>query len=84
MDDVGDTIKRVVYGLLKSRHININTAEEFAAETSKGVPSIKSLYLSQEDEITEPSFAINASAIKETLDVHHIKRDYIFGKCLFF
>ena len=43
MDGVGGTIKRVVYGLVKSRYININTAEEFAAEASKGLPPIKSL-----------------------------------------
>ena len=70
MDGVG-TIKQVVYGLIKSRHININTAKEFAAKASKGVPSIKSLYLSQ-DEITEPSFVKNAPAIKVTVDVYHI------------
>ena len=74
MDGVGGTIKQVVYGLVKSRHININTAEEFAGEASKGVPSIKSLYLSQEDEIIEPIFVKNAPAIKGTLDLHHIKR----------
>ena len=39
MDGVGGTIKRVVYGLVKSGHININTAEESAAEASEGVPS---------------------------------------------
>ena len=76
MDGVGGTIKRAVYGLVKSRLININTAEKFSAEASKGVHSIKSLYLSQEDEIIEPSFVKNAAAIKGTLDVHHTKRDY--------
>ena len=64
MDGVGSTIKRVFYGLVKSRHININTVKEFAAEASKGVPLIKSLYLSQEDEIIEPNFVKNAPAIK--------------------
>ena len=51
MDGVGGTIKRVVYGLFQSRHININTAEEFSADAFKGVSSIKSLYLSQEDNL---------------------------------
>jgi len=55
MDGVGGTIKRVVYGLVKSRHIN--TAEEFANEASKSVPSIKSIYLSQEDEIIEQALS---------------------------
>ena len=75
MDGVGSTIKRVFYGLVKSRRININTVKEFAAEASKGVPLIKSLYLSQEDEIIEPNFVKNAPAIKWTFDGHHIKRD---------
>ena len=66
MDGVGGTIKRVVYRLVKSRHLNINTAEEFAAKASKCVPSITSLYLSQD-------FVKNAPAIRGTLDVHHIK-----------
>ena len=76
MGGAGGTIKRVVYGLVKSRHINIYTAAEFAAEASKGMPSIKSLYLLQEDEIIQPSFVKNAPAIKGTLDVHYIKCDY--------
>ena len=76
MDGAGGRIKQVVYGLVKSRHININTAEEFAVEASMGVPPIKSLYLSQEDEIIEPSFVKNTPAIKGTLDVHYIKPDY--------
>ena len=56
MDGVGGTIKRVIYGLVKSRKIVINSAEEFAAEASKAVPSIASVYLSQDDEIIEPSY----------------------------
>ena len=77
MDGVGVTIKRVVYGLVKSRHNNINIVVKFAAEASKGVPSIKPLYLSQEVEIVELCFVcVFAPAIKGTLDVHHIKRDY--------
>ena len=83
MDGVGSTIKRVVYGLVKSRHSNVNTAAEFAAEASKGVPSITSLYLSRKDEIIEPSFVKNAPAIKRTLDVHHIKREYNLGNVCF-
>ena len=83
MDGVGGTIKRVVYGLFKSRHININTAEEFSADAFKGVSSIKSLYLSQEDKIIKPRFVKNAPAIKGYLDVHHIKRDYILENVCF-
>ena len=40
MDGVGGTIKRMVFGLVKSNKIKINTPEEFATEASKAVPSI--------------------------------------------
>ena len=40
MDGVQGTIKLVVYGLVKSRHININTAEEFA----ENAPAIKGTF----------------------------------------
>lgn len=76
MDGVGGTIKRVVYGLVKSRKVVINSAEEFAVEASKAVPSIKSIFLSQDDEILEPSYVKNAPPIKGTLDIHCVKRGY--------
>ena len=76
MDGFKGLIKRFVHGLVKSRRINTKTAAEFAAEASKGVPSIKYFYLSQEGEIIDPSYVKNAGAIKRTLDLHHIKRDY--------
>ena len=53
MDGVDRTIKRVVFGFVKSNKITINTVEEFATETSKAVPSIQSIYFSQDDEIIE-------------------------------
>ena len=40
MDGVDGTIERVVFVLVKSNKITINTAEEFATEASKAVPSI--------------------------------------------
>ena len=55
-DGVSGTIKRVVFGLVKSNKITINTVEEFATKTSKAVPSIQSIYLSQDYEIIEPLF----------------------------
>ena len=56
MDGISKTIKRVVFGLVKSNKITINTAEEFATEAFKALPSIQSIHLSQDDEIIEPSF----------------------------
>ena len=51
IDGVGGTIKRVVFGLMKSNKITINTAEEFATEDSIAVPSVQSICFSQDDEI---------------------------------
>ena len=76
MDGVGGAIKKVVLGLVKSNKIMINTAEEFATETSKAVPSIQSIYLSQDDEIIQPSFAKIAPYIQGTLDTHYAKRSF--------
>ena len=73
MDSVGRTIKRVVLGLVKSNKITINTAEEFATTASRAEPSIQSIYLSQDDEIIEPSFVKVAPYIQGTLDNHYVK-----------
>ena len=56
VDGVGETKERMIFGLVESNKITINTAEEFATEASKVVPSIQSIYLSQDDEIIEPNF----------------------------
>ena len=53
MNGVGGTIKRVIFGLVKSNKITINTAEEFAAEASVAMTSIQSIYLSRDDELIE-------------------------------
>ena len=73
MDSVVGTIKRVAFEFVKSNKITINTAEEFATEASKAVPSIRSIYLSQDDEISEPSFVKVAPYIHGTLDTHYVK-----------
>ena len=70
MDGVGGTIKRVDFELVESNKIMINTAEEFAMEASKIVPSIQSIYLSQDNEIINPLFAKVAPYIQGTLDTH--------------
>ena len=75
MDDVDGTMKRVVFRLLKSNKIKINTAEEFATEVSKAVPSIQPVFVSQDDEIIEPSFVKVAPYIQWTLDTH-VKRSF--------
>ena len=76
MDGVAGTIKRVVLGLLKSNKFTINTAEETTTEASKAVPSIQSIYLSQDDETVESLFDKVAPYIHETLDTHYGKRSF--------
>ena len=64
---------RVVFGLLKSNKITINTAEEFATKTSKALPSIQPIYLFQDDEIIKPSFVKVAPYIQRTLNTNYVK-----------
>ena len=71
MDGVGQTIKRVVFGLVKSNKTTIKTVEE-------------SIYFSQDDEIIKPSFIKVASYIQGTLDTHYVKRSFNSnGVCIF-
>ena len=75
-DGVNGTIKRVVFGLVKSNKITINTLKEFAMEAWKAVQSIQSIYLSQYDEIMELSFVKVAPYIQETPNIHYGKRSF--------
>ena len=56
MDGIAEIIKRVVFRMVKSNKITIHKAGKFAAETSKAMPSIHSIYFSLDDKIIEPSF----------------------------
>ena len=76
MNCVGSTIKRVLFGLVKSGKIVINTAEDFAREAEKAVPYIATIFLSVNDEIIEPASVDSAPAIKGTLNVHKISRSF--------
>ena len=76
IDGVGGTIKRVVFGLVKSNKITISTAEEFAMEASKTVSSIQSIYLFQDDEMIQPSFVKVAQYIQGIIDTHYAKRSF--------
>ena len=70
MNGVGVAIKRVVFGLMKSNKITINTEEEFGTETlqrRQRRPSSQSISLSQDDEIIEPSFFKPLHTFKELL-----------------
>ena len=77
-DCVSGTIKRVVFGLVKSNKITIYTAEGFVMEASKTVPSIQSICISEDDEIIEPLFVNVTPYIQETLDTNNMKRSSKF------
>ena len=58
--------------------------EEFLIEASKAVPSIQSIYISQDDDIIEPSFFKVAPYIQETLATHYEKRSFSSNGVCFF
>ena len=76
MDGVAGTIKRVALELLKSNKFTIYTAEEITTEASKALPSIHSIYLSQDDETIDSLFDKVAPYIHETLDTRYGKRSF--------
>ena len=77
MDGVGGgTIKRVLFGLVKSGKIVINSAEDFAIVAENAIPSISTIYVSSDDDIAEPADVENAPAIKGTLNIHKVQRSY--------
>ena len=77
MDGIAEIIKRVVFRMVKSNKITIHKAGKFAAETSKAMPSIHSIYFSLDDKIIEPSFVKVAPCIQGTLDTNYCKRNFI-------
>ena len=58
-------------GEIKQNHDN--TVDEFATKASKAVSSIQSIYLSQADEVIEPSLVKVAPYIQGILDTHYVK-----------
>ena len=84
MNNVGGTIKRMVFGLVKSNNITINIAEELATEASTAVPSFQSNYLFQESEIIEPSFVKVAPYVQENLNIYYVKHPFNSNGACFF
>ena len=54
MDDVGGTIKIVIFRKVKSGQIVVHTPKEFSDAAMKFVSSIITVYLPKSDEIVEP------------------------------
>ena len=74
MDDIGRTFKNCVYRDVISRKCVIDTPKPFAEHADKAVKGITSLYLPAEDVLIEPDDIEVSPAIKDTLQIHMIKR----------
>ena len=69
MDDVGGTIKNLIFRKVKSGRTVVYTPKEFTAAAMKFVPSIITVYLPKSDEIVEPESIRHAQSIPETLSI---------------
>ena len=74
MDDVGGTIKNVIFRKVKSGQVVIYTPKEFFDATMKFVPSIFTVYLPRWDKIVEPESIHQAPSIPKTLSIHKFLR----------
>ena len=72
MDDVGGTMKNVIFRKVKSGQIVAHTTKEFPDVAMKFVPSIISVYLPTSDEMVEPASIHQAPSIPETLSMHKL------------
>ena len=70
MDDIGETIKNVIFWKVKSGQIVVHTPNEFSDPAIKFVSSIITVYLPKSDEIVEPESIHQAPSIPETLLIH--------------
>ena len=66
MDGVGGTLKNVVFWKVKSGQTVVQTPEDFTKVAGKFVPSITTVYLPKETEITDPKDIYNAPLIQDT------------------
>ena len=70
MDDLGETIKNVIFRKIQSGQIVVQTHKEFSGATIKSVPSIITLYLGRSYEIVESESIHQAPSIPKTLSIH--------------
>ena len=70
MDDVGGTIKNVIFRKVKSGQIVVHTPKEFSAAAMKFLPSIITVYLSRSNETVKPESIHQAPSIPVTLSIH--------------
>ena len=74
MDDVGGTIKNVIFRKVKSGQIVVHTPKEFSDAAMKFVSSIITVYLPKSDEIVEPESIHQVPSTPETFLIHKLLR----------
>ena len=74
MDDVGGTIKNVIFRKVKSGQIVVHTPKEFSDAAMKFVSSIITVYLPKSDKIVEFENIHQAPSIPETLLIQKFVR----------
>ena len=74
MDDVGRTIKNILFRKVNSGQIVVHTPKEFSDAAMKFVPSIITVCLPRSDEIVDPESIHQAPSIPETLSIHKFVR----------
>ena len=70
MDDVGGTIKNVIFRKVKSGQIVVHTPKEFSDAAMEFVASIINVSLPKSDETVEPESIHQAPSTPETLSIH--------------
>ena len=70
MDEVGETIKNVIFQKVQSGQIVVHTPKEFSDAAMKFVPSIITVYWPRLDEIVELESIHQVPSIPETLSIH--------------
>ena len=73
MDEVGGTIKNIIFWKVQSGQIVVHTPK-FSDAAMKCVSSIITVYLPRSDEIVEPENIHQAPSIPETLSIHKFVR----------
>ena len=74
MDDVGETIKNVIFQKVKSGQVVVHTPKEFSDAAMKFVSSIITVYLPKLDEKVEPESIHQVPSIPETILIHKFVR----------
>ena len=70
MDDVGITIRNIIFRKLKPGEIVVHTPKEFFYVAMKLVPSIITVYLPISDKTVQPESIHQLSSSPETLSIH--------------